>query len=149
MRFIARKMKYWETEALVVVSKCFIIYNQPIIVTLCFTSTFFFHQFFFSCIKIRWALTSTLASSPQGNKTLFMLNSTGHEISIAQKDLNAKKLKGTATLVITTIYMKALDKTWILILVLSKSVEKCGSCGRLNIFKWTAYCRLSDVTQPN
>ena len=49
----------------------------------------------------------------------------------------AQHLKGTATLMITTIYMKGLNKPWILIPVSSKSVEKCGSCGRLNIFKWT------------
>ena len=38
---------------------------------------------------------------------------------------------------ITTIYIKDLNKPWILMPVSSKSVEKCGSCGRLNIFKWT------------
>ena len=46
-------------------------------------------------------------------------------------------LKGTATLMITTIYMKALNKPWILTPVSSKSVDKCGSCGHLNIFKLT------------
>ena len=34
-------------------------------------------------------------------------------------------------------YMKDLNKPWILIPVSSKSFEKCGSCGRLNICKWT------------
>ena len=34
-------------------------------------------------------------------------------------------------------YMKDLNKPSILIPVSSKSVEKCGSCGRLNICKWT------------
>ena len=46
-------------------------------------------------------------------------------------------LKGTATLLIRLFYMKKLFKTWILIPVSSKSVEKYGSCGRLNICKWT------------
>ena len=46
-------------------------------------------------------------------------------------------LKGTATLVITMFYMKDLNKQCILIPVSSKSVEKCGSCVRLNICKWT------------
>ena len=46
-------------------------------------------------------------------------------------------LKGTATLMITDIYMKDLNKPWILIPVSSKSVKKCGSFGRLNICKWT------------
>ena len=40
-------------------------------------------------------------------------------------------------MMITTIYLKDLNKPCILIPVSSKSVEKCGSCGRLNIFKWT------------
>ena len=34
-------------------------------------------------------------------------------------------------------YMKDFNKPWILIPVSSKSVEKCGSCGRLNVCKWT------------
>ena len=38
---------------------------------------------------------------------------------------------------IIMFYMKDLDKPWILIVVSSKSVEKCGSCGCLNICKWT------------
>ena len=46
-------------------------------------------------------------------------------------------LKGTATLMITMFYMKDLYKPWNLIPVSSKLVEKCGSCGRLNICKWT------------
>ena len=46
-------------------------------------------------------------------------------------------LKGTATLMIITIYMKDLNKPWILIPVSTKSVENCGSFGHLNIFKWT------------
>ena len=46
-------------------------------------------------------------------------------------------------------YMKDLNKPSILIPVSSKSVEKRRSCGRLNICKWTAYCRLSDVTPAN
>ena len=46
-------------------------------------------------------------------------------------------LKGTTTLMITTIYVKDLNKPRILMPVSSKSAEKCGSCGRLNIFKWT------------
>ena len=45
-------------------------------------------------------------------------------------------LKGTATLMITMFYMKDLNKPLILIPVSSKSVEKCESCGRLNICKW-------------
>ena len=48
-----------------------------------------------------------------------------------------KDLKGMATLMIALFYMKDLNKPWILIPVSSKSVEKCGSCGRLNIWKWT------------
>ena len=43
-------------------------------------------------------------------------------------------LKETATLRITMFYMKDLNKPCILIPVMSKSVEKCGSYGRLNIF---------------
>ena len=46
-------------------------------------------------------------------------------------------LKGTATLMITMFYMKDLNKPWILIPVSSNLVEECGSCGRLNICKWT------------
>ena len=46
-------------------------------------------------------------------------------------------LKGTATLMITLFYMKDLNKQEILKSVSSKSIEKCGSCGRFNIFKWT------------
>ena len=45
-------------------------------------------------------------------------------------------LKGTATLLISLFYMKELYEPWILIPVSSKSVEKYGSCGRLNIYKW-------------
>ena len=36
-------------------------------------------------------------------------------------------------MMITMFYMKDLNKPGILIPVSSKSVEKCGSCGRLNI----------------
>ena len=46
------------------------------------------------------------------------------------------KLKGTATLRITMFYIKNLNKPYILIPVSFKSVEKCESCGRLNICKW-------------
>ena len=46
-------------------------------------------------------------------------------------------LKGTATLMVTMFYMKDLNKPCILVPVLSKSVEKCRSCGHLNIGKWT------------
>ena len=46
-------------------------------------------------------------------------------------------LKGTATLMITMFYINDLNKPCILIPVSSKSVEKCGSCGRLNICKLT------------
>ena len=46
-------------------------------------------------------------------------------------------LKGTATLMISMFYMKELYEPWILIRVSSKSVEKYGSFGRLNICKWT------------
>ena len=46
-------------------------------------------------------------------------------------------LKGTATLIITMFSMKDLNKPRILIPVSSKSVEKCGSYGRLNICKQT------------
>ena len=46
-------------------------------------------------------------------------------------------LKGTATLMISLFYMKGLSELRILILVSLKSVEKYGSYGRLNIFKWT------------
>ena len=35
------------------------------------------------------------------------------------------------------VYMKDLNKPWILIPVSSKSDEKRRSCGRLNICKWT------------
>ena len=48
-----------------------------------------------------------------------------------------QSLKATATLMITMFYMKDMNKPWIWVLVSSKSVEKCGSCGRLNICKWT------------
>ena len=46
-------------------------------------------------------------------------------------------LKGTATLMISMFYMKGLSEPRILIPVSLKSVEKYGSYGRLNIFKWT------------
>ena len=46
-------------------------------------------------------------------------------------------LKDTATLMITMLYLKDLNKPRILIPVSSKSVEKCGSYGCLNICKWT------------
>ena len=46
-------------------------------------------------------------------------------------------LKGTATLMISMFYRKELSEPWILIPVSSKSVEKYGSNGRLNICKWT------------
>ena len=46
-------------------------------------------------------------------------------------------IKGTATLMITMLNMKDLNEPWILIPVSSKSVEKCGSYGCLNICKWT------------
>ena len=46
------------------------------------------------------------------------------------------ELKGAATLIDTMFYMKELNKPWILMPVSSKSVEKCESCGRLNICKW-------------
>ena len=46
-------------------------------------------------------------------------------------------LKGTETLMIIVLYMKELYEPWILIPVSSKSVEKYGSYGRLNICKWT------------
>ena len=46
-------------------------------------------------------------------------------------------LKGTATLMICMFYQKELCKSWILIPVSSKLVEKCGSCVRLKICKWT------------
>ena len=48
-----------------------------------------------------------------------------------------KMLKGTATLMISMFYMKKLSEPWSLIPVSSKSVEKFGSYGRLNICKWT------------
>ena len=47
------------------------------------------------------------------------------------------RLKGTATLISSMFYMKELYEPWILIPVKSKSVEKYGSCGRLNKCKWT------------
>ena len=47
------------------------------------------------------------------------------------------QLKGTATLMITIFFMKDLNKPCILIPVSSKSVEKCGSCWRLNVCKLT------------
>ena len=46
-------------------------------------------------------------------------------------------LKGTATLMISMFDMKELYEPLILIPVSSKSVGKYGSCGRLNICKWT------------
>ena len=47
------------------------------------------------------------------------------------------RLKWTATMMISMFYMKELSEPWILIPVSSKSVEKYGSYGRLNIWKWT------------
>ena len=44
-------------------------------------------------------------------------------------------LKGTATLVISMFYINKLFEPWSLTPVSSKSVEKCGSYGRLNICK--------------
>ena len=46
-------------------------------------------------------------------------------------------LKGTATLMIIMYNMDDLNKPCILIPVSSKSVEKHGRCGRLNICNWT------------
>ena len=46
-------------------------------------------------------------------------------------------LKGTATLMISIFYMKGLSEPWILIPVSSKSVEKYGSYGLLNVCIWT------------
>ena len=46
-------------------------------------------------------------------------------------------LKGTATLMISMFYIKELYEPWILIPVSSQSVDKYGSCGHLNIYKWT------------
>ena len=43
------------------------------------------------------------------------------------------KIKGDCN----TAGMKELYEPWILIPFSSKSVEKFGSCGRLNICKWT------------
>ena len=51
--------------------------------------------------------------------------------------IKVAKLKGTATLMISIFYMKGLSEPRILIPVSLKSVEKYGSYGRLNIFKWT------------
>ena len=45
-------------------------------------------------------------------------------------------LKGTATLMISMFYMLELSEPLILIPASSKSVEKYGSYGRLNICKW-------------
>ena len=53
----------------------------------------------------------------------------------AYQSLLKSILKGTATLMISIFYMKEFSEPWILIPVLSKSVEKCGSYGRLNICK--------------
>ena len=50
---------------------------------------------------------------------------------------NRLELKGTATLIVSMFYMKSLYEPWILIPVLSKAVEKYGSCAHLNICKWT------------
>ena len=46
---------------------------------------------------------------------------------------NSLVKKGTATLMITMIYMKDLNKPRILIPISSKSVQKRRSCGNLNI----------------
>ena len=46
-------------------------------------------------------------------------------------------LKGTATLMISIVYKKELYKLLFLVPVLSKSVEKCGSYGRLTTCKRT------------
>ena len=45
-------------------------------------------------------------------------------------------LKGTATLIFSMFYLNELSEPWILIPVSSKSVEKYGSYGHLNICKW-------------
>ena len=47
------------------------------------------------------------------------------------------RLKGTATLMITMLYMKDPNKPCILISVSSELVEKRRSCGCLSICKWT------------
>ena len=46
-----------------------------------------------------------------------------------------ENLKGTATLMISVFYVIELSEQWILIPASSKSVEKYGSYGRLNICK--------------
>ena len=56
---------------------------------------------------------------------------------MGKKILTILRLKGTATLMITMFYVKDITNLLILIPVSSKSVEKFGSCGRLNIWKWT------------
>ena len=47
--------------------------------------------------------------------------------------LGSGELKGMANLIISMFYLEDLNKQCILIPVSSKSVEKCGSCGVLNI----------------
>ena len=50
--------------------------------------------------------------------------------------MEVSDLKGTATHMIPYVYKKEPYKPCILIPVISKSVEKWGSYGHLNIFKW-------------
>ena len=51
--------------------------------------------------------------------------------------LAVDNLKGTSTLMYTMFYNEDLYKPCNLIPISSESVEKCGSCGRLNICNWT------------
>ena len=59
-------------------------------------------------------------------------------VTIISKLNCVRLIKGTATLMITALYMIDLNKPCILIPVSSKSVEKLRSCRRLNICKRTA-----------
>ena len=52
-------------------------------------------------------------------------------------DKEGTDIKIDGTLVIIMFYMKDLNKPWTLIPVSSNSVEQRGSCGSLNICKWT------------
>ena len=56
-------------------------------------------------------------------------------------DILCKKLKGTATLMISMFYQKELYEPWILIQVSSKSVEKWASYGHLKNSIWPTFSR--------
>ena len=84
----------------------------------------------------------TLGPSCVDNYTLYGVSTIYSTTSFNRIPLYTDgRLKGTATLIISTFYKKELFKPWILIPVFSKSVEKWGSYGRLKNTIWPTLSR--------